>query len=387
MLHKNLLIYLVTLLLIILLFTSLFVDSEQHFVLLAKSFLEGSLSFTNGFQNISDLALFNEKYYWPLGPFPAILLIPFVYFFKNFQQGFISFPLTLLNFYLLFQIARKIGLDEKKSYLASIFFIFGSIYTPLALLPASWYFAQVVACTLLILAIYEFLTFKRYFLIGLYISFALATRFNIIFASLFFIYFLLKKPPKLKNLLKFLIPVTCTVFLLMTYNYARFDNLLESGYNLQLIPEGVQEHRNIGLFSTKHIPTNLYYMLIKGPELALDAKTHELKPPFVTFNSYGLSLFFMSPLLVFLYKANFKKAIVKMSVFTSVIMLIPIITYYGIGQKQVGYRYALDFFPFLFLILADSLKKVSLKVIYPLIFFGIFWAFYFSFLYMFGLDH
>ena len=154
MFYKKPLLYVIFLLFIILLFTNLLVNTEQHFVLLAKSFLSGSLSFTQEFSNVSDLVIFDGKYYWALGPLPAILLMPFVFIFKNFLQGYLVFPVTLLNFYLIFRIAKKLNLDEKKSYLASIFFIFGSIYAPLALLPASWYFAQVIACTFLIIALF-----------------------------------------------------------------------------------------------------------------------------------------------------------------------------------------------------------------------------------------
>src|SRR3990167_8544335 len=95
--------------------------TQQHFVLLARSFLEGSLAFTQVPQDISDLSFYSGKYYWPLGPFPAIIAMPFAYFFKYFIQGYISLPLTILNFYLLVKIAAKMGLDTKRKYLAAIF--------------------------------------------------------------------------------------------------------------------------------------------------------------------------------------------------------------------------------------------------------------------------
>lgn len=385
--YKNPLIYIIPFLFIIFLFTSLIVKTEQHFVLLAKSFLSGSLALTQDFKNISDLSLFDGKYYWPLGPFPAVMLIPFVMLFKSFLQGYLSFPLTLLNFYLLYKIAKKMGLTKNKQFLLPVFFIFGTIYTSLALLPASWYFAQIVACTLLIIALYNFLHSRNYLLIGVLVALASATRFNLILSSVFFLYFLLKRPIQIKNLVKFSLPVIFIITLLGAYNQARFKTPFESGYNLQLIPEATRERRSIGLFSLAHIPSNLYYMLLNGPSPVLNEKTHMLKPPFVTFDSYGTSLFFISPLLIFLYKANYKKEIIKIAGLTCILMLIPIITYYGIGQKQVGYRYALDFFPFIFLLLADAIKKVRLKTIWVLAAFSLFVNFFFSFLYLFGLEH
>lgn len=382
--YKNPLTYIILLLFIILLFLNLEINLTQHFVDLARSLASGSLSFTNikVDTNISDYVFFNGKYYWPLGPFPAIILLPFVLVFKTFYQGFISFPLTIVNFYLLLKIARALKVDEKRATILALFFTFGSIYFPLASLPGSWYFAQTVACTLLVIAVYEFLNRKRYFLIGLLVACAIATRITTVPASLFFLYFLFQKPFKLNNLVKFLLPITVAILLLAIYNYARFKNPLESGYNYQIIPKEAKARREIGLFSPKHIPSNLYYMLLKGPDPILNSNSHELKPPFITFDSYGLSLFFLSPILFLIFIADYRKKMLRVAAITSLLILIPILSYYGIGQRQVGYRYALDLFPFIYLIVSDKAKEISLKMLYLLVFWGVFFSVYFSFLYL-----
>lgn len=382
---KNPLTYLIAFLFLIILSTNLYVITEQHFVLLAKSFLNHKLTIEPTNNNVSDLALYQGKYFWPLGPFPAILLLPFVILINPFYQGYISFPLTLLNFFLLYKIARQFKLDHQKSLLAATFFIFGSIFTALAALPASWYFAQTVAASFLIFALFEFLNKRRYILIGTFIALSVATRLNLILASVFFLYFLIKKPFNLTNLVKFASPIVIALFLIAAYNYIRFQNPLESGYNLQLIPQEAADRRAVGLFSEKHIPSNLFYMLLKGPEPVLNT-AHELKPPFISFDSYGLSLFFLSPVLFLIFKADFKKEIIQVSTVAILIMLIPIITYYGIGHRQVGFRYALDFFPFVFLILTDAIKKVKTKTLYLPILFGVFFSIYFSLLYLFSLQ-
>jgi hypothetical protein len=386
MYYKNPLTYLIALFLLILAFTNYILIQQQQFVLLAKSFLSGSLALTDIGGRVSDTVLIGDKFYWPLGPFPAVLLIPFVYFFDSFKQGYLQFPLNILNFYLVYKIALILKVDRGRSLLLAVFFILGSIYTPVGALPASWYFAQIVSCTLLILSIYEFLTKRRYLLIGIFIAAATATRFTMITASIFFIYYLLKRPFNYSNLLKFLIPLVISINLLGTYNYLRFKNPLESGYKLQLIPDEPKARRDIGLFSIQHIPGNLYYMLFKGPDPVFRDKSHLLKPPFITFDSYGLSIFFLSPILFLIFIADYKQELNKLSLASSLFMLLPIITYYGIGQKQVGYRYALDFLPFLFLITASASKKVNKKILYPVIFFGVFFSIFFTFLYLTGLD-
>ncbi len=385
MYYKSPLTYLIPFLFILFLFGNVNVNSEQQFVQLAESFLKGSLSFVK-VAKISDTVFFANHYFWPLGPFPAVILLPFVVVFKSFLQGYIEFPLNILNFYLVYKIARKFKVEHQKSLFLAVFFIFGSIYAPLGAIPGSWYFSQVVACSLILLAIYEFLGTRRFLLIGICIALAVATRMTTIFSSVFFLYYLVKKPIDFTRIIKFTLPIAIIVLILGIYNQARFSNPLESGYNLQLIPKDAQIRRAAGLFSPKHIPGNLFYMLLKGPEPILSNDSHILVPPYISFDSYGLSIFFLSPILFLIFVANYKKELVKVSAFTVLIISIPVITYYGIGQKQVGYRYALDFLPFLTLIVIDTAKKINNKILYPTILFGVFFSMYFTYLYLGGKD-
>lgn len=381
MYYKSPLTYIVALLFITLFVINFCITEEQQFVLLAKSFKEGSLAFVNIGEDISDTAYYNNQYFWPLGPFPAILILPFLFISDHFFQGFISFPISALNFFLLYKFARYLKVNHTKSLLLATFFIFGSIYTPLAALSASWYFSQVLACTLLILALYEFVKYKGYFLTGIFLALAITTRFTLIFSLPFFIYFCFQQKQKISKLLKFLLPIITIIIVLGSYNYARFGSPLEHGYNYQLIPHEPLARRNIGLFSLKHIPGNVYYMLFNGPDPVFKNSSHILKFPYITFDSYGLSIFFLSPILFLLFRNSLKSKLTKTAFITTLIMLIPLLTYYGIGQVQVGFRYALDFYPFIFLMLTEPVQYVKTKTVAILVFWGVFFTILFTFLY------
>ena len=57
----------------------LLVRHEQQYVRLAESFLSGKLHLLVELpEHLHDTALYGGRYYWPLGPFPAVLLMPFV---------------------------------------------------------------------------------------------------------------------------------------------------------------------------------------------------------------------------------------------------------------------------------------------------------------------
>src|SRR3989344_2767126 len=55
----------------------------QHFVSLAQSFLQGRVDFSDVPLGTNDYADHNGKVFWPLGPLPAILLIPAVAVFGS----------------------------------------------------------------------------------------------------------------------------------------------------------------------------------------------------------------------------------------------------------------------------------------------------------------
>ena len=64
-------------------------SGEQQFTFLAGSFLTGHLYFLKGLPFWDDTSFYAGEHYWPLGPLPAVLLIPSVFLFGlRVHQGF-----------------------------------------------------------------------------------------------------------------------------------------------------------------------------------------------------------------------------------------------------------------------------------------------------------
>ena len=199
----------------------------------------------------------------------------------------------------------------------------------------------------------------------------MATRSNLIVASLFFISGLTKGFLNYKNVIKLFLPIIASIVLIACYNYQRFANVFERGYSYQLIPEESALRRQQGLISFRHIPANLYYMLIKTPDPILADESHVLKFPYLRFDPYGMSIFFMSPILFLIFKAKLSDHYVKASLLTTLAITTTIVTYYGIGWRQIGYRYALDFYPFLLIPLVSALKKTNMKLVKIMVLCGV----------------
>ncbi len=372
-------IWILAYLFIPLLAASFILPYEQQFIYLAHSFLKGSTSYVALPPTFSDLSYFNHHYYLPYGPFPAIILMPFVLLFKpSFPPGLLKLALNILNFWLVYRISTILRLDTKKAFFVSIFFIFGSVYTPVASVSFGAYFAQVVATSLLLLALYVFLSKKNWLIVGTLLGLAIATRSNLIVASLFFISGLTKGFLNNKNVARLFLPIIASIILIACYNYQRFANIIEGGYSYQLIPEESILRRQQGLFSFRHIPANLYYMLIKTPDPIFNNASHVLKPPYLRYDQYGMSIFFLSPLLLLLFKAKLSDPYVKISLLTVLSITATLVTYYGIGWRQVGYRYALDFYPFLLFPLVSALKKTNIELIKIMVLCGVVITWFFT---------
>src|SRR5436309_3449881 len=200
-------------------FGSLLVRNEQQYVRLAESFLSGKLYFTSIPAHLHDTAAFGQRHYWPLGPLPAVLLMPFVSFFRligaDFYLGYASLPLTLA-------------------------FCGSSSYLSVGVISMSWPFAQIVAVCLIFLAIDEWLTRRRWWLLGFLLGLTAAARIsaglNIALftgAALF-----CEKKGRAKIVAALAVGFTIPIFFLAAYNFVRFGSMFETGYSYQLPSPG-----------------------------------------------------------------------------------------------------------------------------------------------------
>lgn len=314
-----------------------------------------------------------------MGPFPAILLMPFVLFWgTDFLQGYVGFFLTVLNFYLLYTIALRLGIKEKINALwLSFGYIFGTMYLGIALASDAWRFSQVIATSLLLLAISEYLGKKRFWLMGLLMALAVATRANLLLGLPFFvlgIFFDRKRwKERVRLLRQILLPVILAGLLLMSYNYVRFGTVFENGYSLSPYMNsriGFTDSQRIALeygkgklLSPTYMPTNLYYYFLKGPEpILLTPESYILIAPFATTrilwgNKEFNNILIAAPFFLFAFLAKTKEEMVRQSWFAAGIIFLVLLFYY-VPQR----RYLLDVTPFLFIPL---IRALGLTIPFP----------------------
>ena len=358
-----LLFYLFFLGILILIFCNLSISYYAvEFEKLTKAFLNGHLYLSKGYNIWTDASYYKGYTYWPQGFFPAIILIPFSFFKILFHQGIVQFILNLLNLFLLYKISFKITKNKLTSAWLSFAYLFSTAYLMVGMLAISWWFAQVVATSALLLTLYEFLHKKRWLLIGMFLAFALTTRIDLAISVVFFLIAIFSAKQdykqKINQLMQLIFPILIGFSTIFAYNFGRFGSIFEFGYKYHIpyMTETRAFLKQYGTWNLFYYPTNIYYLFFKGPDGVFIKNAKYLTAPFIKANAWGMSILFTSPIFLWCFKANLKEKLVKPALTTTILLLLFILGYFGIGANQFGFRYALDFYPFLFVILCFAFK-------------------------------
>jgi hypothetical protein len=137
----------------------------------------------------------------------------------------------------------------------------------------------------------------------------------------------------------FALALAPSILFFFAYNQVRFGSPLESGYALATLPDWLEQQRQIGLFSIRHIPMNIEYFLLHLPRFMTTW-------PFLRPDGLGMSVLLTSPGLLFALRADWRRPQAWFLASATILVLLPTLLYYGGGWLQYGYRYFLDSVPF-----------------------------------------
>ena len=318
---------------------------------------------------VGDISIYGGKFYLYFGPLASIILVPLALFLgKNTPQIILGIFSMSISFYAIYSISKSFKFNSIDSLWLSVFFVFSTVLFSSSLINISAYQVEVLGVPFILLALNEYFSKKRPVLIGIFVGFAIMTRITLILAAFFFVFEFLQKRFSLKQLIYFFISVIVFSLIVGGYNFARFRSFFDTGYTHSIALNSFPLSRNLdyGYMSFNHIPANLYSFLLMPPEpLLTDTKGgFVLKFPYLKANPWGMAIWYTSPLFLYLL-FKFRKTKYTLPAFSTAIAIsIPISTYFSVGFAQFGYRYALDFLPFLFLLLIPSLlPKLSKKAV------------------------
>lgn len=334
---------------------------DKHFSLLADSFLKGDLFLSPMNLPDGDYADYFGKQYLFFGPLPSIILMPAVMIFgKNFPQMTLSIASLVVTFGAIFLLISRLKFNLSDTFWLANFFVFGTVLYFVGLVNVSAYVVQAVGMVFVVLSLLEYFSLRRWFIIGIMVAAAGTTRLSLFALAVFYLLELLRLRRQIdfkKSVVLLLLPIVFSLGLLGAYNWRRFSSVFDTGYSRNVsIPKGYPNTIE-GFVSIKHIPANLYLFLFAAPEpVKKDKVEYVVEFPFLRVNGQGLAIWLTSPLFVYLLLARRQPYTIS-AVLGIFALALPSLLYFGLGIDQFGYRYALDFYPLLFLILLSAFSR------------------------------
>ena len=340
----------------------------QQYTLLAESFLAGRLDLAEPLDPTDEPARHGGRSYLPLGPAPALVLVPFVALARAggvfFLQGYLNLPLVVAVLALAAALARRAGWAPPEAFVLGFALVFASCFVGVAAIPISNYFGHVVVVALVLLALLEHLGRQRGWVVGMLLAAALASRLTAGIGAVFFALDVgldASRPPRrrIAYLLQLALPMGAALLGLLAYDAARFGDPFETGYALQAVLDPEQRRaRALGLTHWRHVPGNLYYLLLALPQPVFAEGTRSvMRPPFLRPGAWGLSVFATSPWLLWLFALRPSDRRSGSLLAAALATAVALCFTWSMGYAQFGYRFSLDFLPYLYLLLLAGLRE------------------------------
>ena len=333
----------------------------HYFVPLADAFLHGRTYLVENIPWLNELIAVDGRYYVIYPPMPALLLLPQVAIYgMEADQTLASVFWGSVNVTLVFFLMRRVTDNVRLQIWMTILFGFGTIHWYLASIGKAWFFAHVTSFFFLTAAIIETLGKKRALLIGLLLGASYWCRLPVILSAPFFLIMLsdlwlrsgrTSNPLKrvdLTPLLKFGLGLGLFIILNFAYNYIRFDTISEIAYDIQAAREPWFYAK--GLFNISYIPDHLWTFFLKPPAFSST-------PPYIKPDYMGMSILITTPAFIYSIFAGIRNKL-SLACWSAIIPVATIsFIHGGVGWQQFGYRFALDFYPFLLILTALGIKK------------------------------
>jgi len=336
----------------------------NNFVRLADAFLHGRLYLT---ENISwlELAPYQGRYYIIPPPMPAILLLPVVAIFGlSTDQTLVSIFFGSINVSMAFLVAKTLTQNRGVQIWSTVMFGFGTIHWWVATAGGVWTFSQTLAVTFQFLAILLALHKTHPLAISLSLGASFWSRLPTILSFPFFLIFSYDrwyKPLNIKNIFNsinirflFFLGLGVAIFILLNaiYNYTRFETPFDISY--YLTPAVLEEQMyQKGIFDISYIPRHLKVIFAGMPRFIKEV-------PYITPSWHGMAIWLTTPAFIYAFFVGIKNRLAIGCWVTIILIAFVDFCHGGWGFTQFGYRYAVDFYPFLFLLtvkgIGDAIK-------------------------------
>lgn len=361
---------------------------DEHQLFLAKALLSGSLDVAAAgmpaeYLNADTISNGDAVYIvFPAGP--AILLLPFVALWGTaVPQGQYAVVLGAANVVLFWYILKTLGISRLSQALLVPFFAFGTVHYYASTAGTVWQFNHVVAVFFLMMAVMLMLHRANAALVAVALGIAVISRGVTLMSLPFFLWYIYSQHEQsiswrgilnrnwLRELAQFCAGLAPFGVVILAYNAARFGDPLDSGYATvyevyvnsdvpyNYLRAQFPDASHFNLFDIRNVPLHIHALFMLPPEYHADWSIFRPSP-------YGLSVLFTSPAFVYAFLVRRKTVLKPVSWLAIGLVSVPLFLHYSQGWAQYGYRFLLDFAPFLLILTAfgfdDNASPTSRRV-------------------------
>jgi hypothetical protein len=359
-------------------------SAAPHFIYAGKAWLDGRLDVEpSDLPNLEDWACVREsagqklrcegqpratdRWYVSFPSFPAVVMLPFIalhgWQFNDTSFGVLLAAAAIALFYALCRRLQALGDSARtasEDVVLALTLGFGTLFFSCAIRGEVWFFAEVLGVLLTILYLHAAVRARWPVWAGLLWSMATLTRTPLFFTGLFFLLEVVCPGPDrqgqlraalrfpgqtVRRLVPFLAGAAPLGLLAALYNFVRFGSPTDFGHRFLYNNRVNADIDTYGLFNLHYLPRNLDAAFLKLPSL-------QLHPFRLLYDPNGLSLFLTMPFVVLLFFPRLRPRLHWPLWLTVAATALPGFLYQNTGYVQFGFRFSLDWTPYLVLLLA-----------------------------------
>jgi hypothetical protein len=328
----------------------------NNYVLLASQMLHGHLWIDPLWTGPEiDAVLFDGHRYIVNDPVPAILMLPLVALTGTYaNQTLIACLMCGVAVGAAWALLERIGLTTRTTIWLVVFFLAGTDLLWCSMLGDVWFIAQTCAVAFAMLALCELAGKRRGWLVAVWFALALGSRFTLVMALPVVLWWVWdgflahdRRPRSARAFVAALVPFFA---LWVTYNMVRWHVPWDAGHTIFYHQDPYMGSVSGSPFGLANVPVELFSFFVVPPAL------HPAFP-FVEPLVFGTALWFTSPALVLAFFAREPRRLVVSLWIATLLVAGPSLLYYANGGSQFGMRHALDFAPFVLVLVGLAARS------------------------------
>ncbi|MDQ6944417.1 MAG: hypothetical protein M3169_18110 [Candidatus Eremiobacteraeota bacterium] len=332
------------------------VSPYDNYVLLASSLLHGHIDIDALWRDSSiDAVLFEGHRYIVNDPVPAVLILPLVMLVGTAaNQTLLACLLCGLAIGAAWALLERIGVTNRTTIWLVVFFLAGTDLLWCSMLGDVWFIAQTSAVAFVLLALCELAGKRRGWLVALWTALALGSRFTLVMALPVMLWWVwngfLERERRPRSALAFVLALVPFFITWVAYNEARWHVPWDAGHTVFYHQDPFMGAPGGSPFGLANVPVELYSFFVVAP------RWHSAFP-YLEPLAFGTALWFTSPALVFAFLAREPRRLVVSLWAATLLVAGPSLLYYANGGSQFGMRHALDFEPFVLVLMGLAARQ------------------------------